>query len=204
MKITRREALAQVGALALAQSKAIAAALPALPGEEVVPFLDQPPVPPEAPGPWPLNGVSMLDWQNLGSWITPNEGFFRVGHYDKPVVEEGRWQLDVTGLVRNPSTYRLSDLKAMPRRDVTFTLECSGNNGFPWFWGGIGNAKWTGCALAPILERAGLLDERYRGGVLWHGRRRRGGPREQDPAELRAQHVARRRDESREPSSATR
>jgi DMSO/TMAO reductase YedYZ molybdopterin-dependent catalytic subunit len=58
--------------------------------------------------------------------------------------------------VRNPGTYRLPDLKAMPRRDVTFTLECSGNNGFPWFWGGIGNAKWTGCALAPILERAGL------------------------------------------------
>jgi DMSO/TMAO reductase YedYZ molybdopterin-dependent catalytic subunit len=26
-------------------------------------------------------------------------------------------------------------MKAMPRREVTCSLECSGNNGFPWFWG---------------------------------------------------------------------
>ncbi len=163
MKISRREALVRGGAamssLALAQARVVAAALPALQGEEVIPFLDGPDAPPAAPGPWPLNEISMLDWQNLGSWITPNEGFFRVGHYDKPAIEEGRWQLDVTGLVRSPATYRLSDVKALPRREVAFTLECSGNNGFPWFWGGIGNAKWAGCALAPILERAGLLRE---------------------------------------------
>jgi DMSO/TMAO reductase YedYZ molybdopterin-dependent catalytic subunit len=161
MRITRREALvrggAAVSALALAQAKVVAAALPAIQGEELIPFLDQPDAPPTAPGPWPLNEISMLDWQHLSSWITPNEGFFRVGHYDKPAIEESQWKLDVTGLVRNPASYRLSDLKAMPRRDVTFTLECSGNNGFPWFWGGIGNAKWTGCSLASILERAGLL-----------------------------------------------
>jgi DMSO/TMAO reductase YedYZ molybdopterin-dependent catalytic subunit len=161
MKITRREALvrggAAAGALALSQAKVVAAALPAIQGEEVIPFLDQPPAPPSAPGPWPLDEISMVDWQKLASWITPNEGFFRVGHYDKPVIAESDWKLEVTGLVRNSGSYRLSDLKAMPRREVTFTLECSGNNGFPWFWGGIGNAKWAGCAVAPILERAGLL-----------------------------------------------
>ena len=162
MSVSRREALIRGGsaftALALAQSRVIAAALPALQGEEIVPFLDQPPVPPAAPGPWPLDEISMLDWQKLDSWITPNEGFFRVGHYDRPVIAEKDFQLDVTGLVRNPATYRLSDLKAMPRSEVTFTLECSGNNGFPWFWGGIGNAKWAGTPLAPILEKAGVRD----------------------------------------------
>ncbi|HSF17844.1 MAG TPA: sulfite oxidase, partial [Vicinamibacteria bacterium] len=110
----------------------------------------------EAPGPWPLDEISMLDWQSLDSWITPNEGFFRVGHYDKPVLSESDWKLEITGLVRNPATYRLADLKTMPRKEVTFTLECSGNNGFPWFWGGIGNARWTGTPLAPILEKAGV------------------------------------------------
>jgi len=161
MKITRREALARggaaAGALALSQARVVAAALPAFQGEEVIPFLDQPPPPPAGPGPWPLDQFSLLDWQNLSSWITPNEGFFRVGHYDKPVIAEADWKLEVTGLVRNSRSYALSDLKAMPRRDVTFTLECSGNHGFPWAWGGIGNAEWTGCSLAPILERAGLL-----------------------------------------------
>jgi DMSO/TMAO reductase YedYZ molybdopterin-dependent catalytic subunit len=162
MKLTRREALvrggAAFGSLALAQAKVVAAALPALQGEEVIPFLDQPAAPPSAPGPWPLNEISMLDWQRLPSWITPNEGFFRVGHYDKPVIDESNWQLEVTGLVRNPARYRLADLKAMPSREVTFTLECSGNNGFPWFWGGIGNARWAGASLAPLLERAGLRE----------------------------------------------
>jgi DMSO/TMAO reductase YedYZ molybdopterin-dependent catalytic subunit len=162
MKLTRREALvrggAAVGSLALAQAKVVAAALPAMQGEEVIPFLDQPATPPSAPGPWPLNEISMLDWQRLGTWITPNEGFFRVGHYDKPVIDEKNWQLEVTGLVRNPARYRLADLKALPRREVTFTLECSGNNGFPWFWGGIGNARWAGASLAPLLERAGLRE----------------------------------------------
>ena len=161
MKITRREAIVRGGAaasaLALSQARVVAAALPAFQGEEVIPFLDQPPPPPAGPGPWPLDQFSLLDWQNLSSWITPNEGFFRVGHYDKPVIAEADWKLEVTGLVRNSRSYALSDLKAMPRRDVTFTLECSGNNGFPWFWGGIGNAKWTGCSLASLLERAGLL-----------------------------------------------
>src|SRR5262245_16097218 len=124
MKLTRREAIARVGVLALAQSKIVAAALPRAQGEQVIPFLDAPPAPPRAPGPWPLDEVSMLDWQKLDSWITPNEGFFRVGHYDKPAIQESQWKLDITGLVRTPATYRLADIKAMPRRDVTFTLEC--------------------------------------------------------------------------------
>jgi DMSO/TMAO reductase YedYZ molybdopterin-dependent catalytic subunit len=53
----------------------------------------------------------------------------------------------------------LADLKARPRREVSFTLECSGDHGFPWFIGGVSNARWAGAPLAPLLERAGILDE---------------------------------------------
>ena len=52
-------------------------------------------------------------------------------------------------------TLTLADLKARERREVTFTLECSGNTGLPFFIGGIGNATWAGTPLAPLLERAG-------------------------------------------------
>jgi DMSO/TMAO reductase YedYZ molybdopterin-dependent catalytic subunit len=44
----------------------------------------------------------------------------------------------------------------MPRRESYFTLECAGNQGFDWFQGGIGNAKWAGASLAPFLEKAGI------------------------------------------------
>ena len=37
-------------------------------------------------------------------------------------------------------------------------MECSGNHGFPFFTGGIGNARWAGTPLAPILEEAGVLE----------------------------------------------
>jgi DMSO/TMAO reductase YedYZ molybdopterin-dependent catalytic subunit len=33
-----------------------------------------------------------------------------------------------------------------------------GNHGFPFFTGGIGNARWAGTLLAPILEEAGILE----------------------------------------------
>ena len=40
-------------------------------------------------------------------------------------------------------------------------MECSGNNGtgFAFFIGGIGNARWAGARLAPLLEQAEVLDE---------------------------------------------
>ena len=52
----------------------------------------------------------------------------------------------------------LADIKARPRQEVTFTIECSGNHGLPFFNGGIGNARWAGTPLAPILKEAGVLD----------------------------------------------
>jgi DMSO/TMAO reductase YedYZ molybdopterin-dependent catalytic subunit len=44
---------------------------------------------------------------------------------------------------------------------VEFTLECSGNHGEDggFFSGAIGNARWGGARLAPILESADILDK---------------------------------------------
>jgi DMSO/TMAO reductase YedYZ molybdopterin-dependent catalytic subunit len=65
----------------------------------------------------------------------------------------------VTGLVRQPLSLSLDDLRARPRQEVTYTLECSGNHGLPFFTGGIGNATWAGTPLAPLLQEAGLLEQ---------------------------------------------
>ena len=53
-------------------------------------------------------------------------------------------------------TLSLADLKARERREVTFTLECSGNTGLPFFTGGVGNATWAGTPLAPLLAEVGV------------------------------------------------
>ena len=120
------------------------------PDEVVLPWLDQ-------PGPTPAPFV-LIKWEELDSWLTPNDEFFVVYHYGVPPLQAQTWQLAISGLVSRPQTLRLADLKARPRREQTVTLECSGNHGFPVFTGAVSNARWAGTPLAPILERAGLRD----------------------------------------------
>ena len=69
--------------------------------------------------------------------------------------------MDITGLVARPQSLTLADMKARARHEVDFTLECSGNNGtgLAFFIGGIGNARWAGTPLAPLLEEAGVLEQ---------------------------------------------
>ena len=125
-------------------------------GEEVIPWLDQPPpfpIPPEQ------SGVgTQLVWEEVGDLLTWTHKFFTVQHYGPwPVLREQGWQLAVDGLVQQPLALSLADLRARPRQEVIFTLECAGNHGFPFFTGGIGTAHWAGTPLAPLLRQAGPL-----------------------------------------------
>ena len=156
-QMSRRELLRQSGAaivgLTLLQSPLLAQAFPRQPGEEVIPWLEQ--LQPPSPD------LNLLNWQELDAWITPNQKFFRVVHYNKPLgpaIDEKEWRLEVTGLVKRPLTFTLRDLKARPRQEVIFTLECSGNR--PQLSHGlVGTAKWAGTPLAPILQEAGVTDK---------------------------------------------
>jgi DMSO/TMAO reductase YedYZ molybdopterin-dependent catalytic subunit len=157
-EISRRNLLWRGGAafvgLALARSPRIAEAFPSRSGEEVIPWMDQPPANPSG-------GVveNLQRWEDLSSWVTHNDKFFSVGHYNKPVIDENHGNVEIAGLVRQPRTYTLRQLKARPRQEIFFTLECSGNHGFPWFTSGIGNAKWAGTSLATILQEAGIREK---------------------------------------------
>jgi DMSO/TMAO reductase YedYZ molybdopterin-dependent catalytic subunit len=137
-----------------AQSPLSVLAFPSRPGEEVLPWLDQP-----APNPVPEILGKPLKWEDLDSWITTNDEFFTVKHFSLPQINPQTWSLELTGLVERQLTFSLDDLKARPSQEVTFTLECSGNHGLPFLIGAIGNATWTGTPLAPILEEAGVLPE---------------------------------------------
>ena len=154
--ISRREVLRQGSAtltgLALLHAPWLAQAFPSRPGEEVMPWLDQPPANPSA-------GVveNLHPWEDLRSWLTPNDQFFRVAHYNKPAIDDKAWTLEITGLVQQPMRLTLAALKARPRHEVVFTLECSGNHGFSWFTSGIGTATWAGTPR-PAAQEAGVLD----------------------------------------------
>ena len=155
-QITRRELLMQattglVG-WAFLHSPLLAYTFPGRAGEVLVPFLDQPPKPTSSQ-------ANLLDWSHLDSWMTPNDKFFRVSHYNTPEVSAADWKLEVIGKVEQPLTLTLNDIKGRQKQNVIYTLECSGNHGFPTFTGAIGTAKWSGTPLALILEEAGILKD---------------------------------------------
>jgi DMSO/TMAO reductase YedYZ molybdopterin-dependent catalytic subunit len=117
---------------------------------------------------WPEHFETTL--QALGrSWITRNDRFFVRSHLPVPTVDPATWRLEIAGLVKNPHSLSLAELKAMPTIDTPVTIECAGNGrglftlpntaGTQWGRGAVGNALWTGVKLAFVLRRAEPLPE---------------------------------------------
>jgi DMSO/TMAO reductase YedYZ molybdopterin-dependent catalytic subunit len=101
----------------------------------------------------------------LNSFITPNNLFYVRNHFAAPQINANNWRLRIGGAVQNELTLSLEDLRALPSRSVTATLECAGNSralvqpalrGVGWQLGAVSNAEWTGVPLAAVLDRAGV------------------------------------------------
>jgi DMSO/TMAO reductase YedYZ molybdopterin-dependent catalytic subunit len=158
IRLPRRQFLGQSGGLvasaAVLNDALLTQAFAAQPGEEIIPWSDQPTTDPGV-----ARGViqNLQRWEDL-DWLTPNSNFFNIAHYNRPQIDEQDWSPEITGLVRKPRRFRLSDIRARPRRELTITLECSGNNGRTSFISGIGTARWAGTSLAAMLHEAELLD----------------------------------------------
>ena len=104
-------------------------------------------------------------FHTLDRFVIPNDRFFVRCHFAIPTLEPRTWRLSVEGAVERPISLSLEDLRRMPSRTVTATLECAGNSralndpplrGVGWRQGAVSNAEWTGVPLAAILERAGV------------------------------------------------
>ena len=151
--VTRRDVLQGLFAASVALEFGGLPQLVLAQGEMVVPFTDVPPPAPPAPGaaPPPVR----FDPRNLTNFIVANDEFFSVAHYGIPTLDPSTYKLRITGLVERPLELSLADLKKRPRVEHTVGFECSGNNnarGNPL----VGNARWAGAALGPILKEAGL------------------------------------------------
>ena len=114
------------------------------PSEQLVPFLDVQPV------------GKMLYWQNLKSWVTDTKDLYEVSHYGRPKSVSSEGRVEITGFVKTPRVVTLADLKKRRQKSVYATLECGGNGSSPGFMGAIGNVKWTGVPLGPLLRDCGL------------------------------------------------
>jgi Oxidoreductase molybdopterin binding domain/Bacterial Ig domain len=107
------------------------------------------------------HGFSVNPYEKFGEKaalvaITPNDGFYVTSKGGTPHLKPEEWSLTVEGLVAHPFTLSYQDVLALPQIQKYLTLECISN---PVDGGIVGNAKWTGTPLKPLLERAKPLPE---------------------------------------------
>ncbi|HZF10061.1 MAG TPA: sulfite oxidase [Thermoanaerobaculia bacterium] len=98
--------------------------------------------------------------------VTGNDLFFVRNHGNVPALDPATYRLEIGGLVENPLSLTLAELRALPPVRRMATLECAGNRRseliawkpipgeLPWHEEAISNAFWTGASLAELLERA--------------------------------------------------
>ncbi len=114
----------------------------------------------------PYNAEPPLQ-QLAASFITAQQDFYVRSHGAVPALDGPAHRVAVAGLVATPMTLSLAELRQrFPQRSVEAVMQCAGNRradlqpvrattGDPWAAGAIGNALWTGVALADVLQAAG-------------------------------------------------
>jgi len=159
LPLSRRDLLRQFGLVAVGVATTPVAGWPSSwfrPVETVVPFTDVPatftgrrPAPERFPG----EALIAQDMRELTEWTTPIEDYFVVTHYGIPEVDASTYRLELFGLVDRPISLSLDDLRALPRVERTTVFECGGNSR-AMLHGMVGNTRWAGADLRPLLRDA--------------------------------------------------
>jgi DMSO/TMAO reductase YedYZ molybdopterin-dependent catalytic subunit len=149
---TRRDILK--GSLALAGLSVFGIpewAVPALAqGETLVPFTDVP-----ANANFTLaNERRNTDVRKIDGPFTPKDQFFTTQHYGHPEVDPATFRLKLTGLVDQPKSLSLDELKKMGNKELIAGFECSGNR--RPLQGLSSNGRWTGVSLKSVLDSGGV------------------------------------------------
>jgi sulfite oxidase len=104
-------------------------------------------------------------------WSRPSRISSSAAHGNIPLLDGAAHRLRVGGRVSTPLDLSMAELcRRFPAHTVTAVLQCAGNRradlqsvrptlGQPWTSGAIGNARWTGVALADVLHAAGAKSE---------------------------------------------
>lgn len=97
-------------------------------------------------------GATALSDGTLEGEVTSNANFYHVSkNAIDPRVDVGNWRLQIDGLVSNPYTFDISQIKTLPPQTQYQTLTCISN---PVAGPYISNAKWKGVQLKALIEKA--------------------------------------------------
>lgn len=91
-------------------------------------------------------------WPGLSPLITPIDDLFVTDTTSTPpAVDISHWQLQLDGLVHQPRTFTMAELKTMDSVDHDAVLCCIHNR---LDTRAVGNVRWTGVPLSALLEPA--------------------------------------------------
>ncbi|MBU1802318.1 MAG: molybdopterin-dependent oxidoreductase [Actinobacteria bacterium] len=92
----------------------------------------------------------------VAPWMTPANDFYLIDTaFSKPMITPQEWTLRIHGMVDQEITLTYDDLVQRELLEDWVTLNCVSN---PIGGELVGNAWWSGVALAPILEEAGIQE----------------------------------------------
>lgn len=112
---------------------------------------------PAASPPQPTLAARIEPVAGTRSEITSREDFYRIDiNLMPPSVDAGEWRLEIGGLVDNPTSLTLDEIRQRPAVSQYITLECISNR-----VGGdlISGNLWTGIRLKDLLDEVGLQPE---------------------------------------------
>lgn len=106
---------------------------------------------PSSPAPAPPSGAA---FSGVPPFYTPNDAFYRVDTaLIPPAIDPGTWRLRIHGMVDRELELDLEQLLSRPLIERDITLNCVSN---PVGGHYIGNARWIGAPLLPLLQEAGV------------------------------------------------
>ena len=100
--------------------------------------------------------------------VTPVGLHYLLIHFDIPAADASTWTIMIDGRVQRSITLAFDEIASRPATTTRVTMECAGNGrarmsprplSQPWLDEAVGTAEWTGTALRPLLDEAGLLDD---------------------------------------------
>jgi len=134
------------GGLLTVVGRVLTSRVPVITGGTAIPAPGQTVPPPPAGADFAIDGLAPI--------VVPNEDFYRIDtRLTVPRLDSATWSLRVHGMVERELTLSYADLVARPLVEQYVTIACVSNE-----VGGnlVGNAKWTGTPLVPLLEEAGV------------------------------------------------
>ncbi|HWF61403.1 MAG TPA: sulfite dehydrogenase [Nitrospira sp.] len=109
---------------------------------------------------------SLTPLQDSHGILTPSALHFERHHNGVPTIQPAQHRLLIHGMVEQPWTFTLDDLKRFPSISRLAFIECSGNSAPEWHkpagqtaqqtHGLTSTSEWTGVALKTVLREVGV------------------------------------------------